>query len=282
MLAYFNGKYLPEDEILISPYERGFQFADGAYEVVRFYYDHFFQTATHLKRMENGLKELRIQKPDLGEFFKIIQNLITKNNLQNTQSLAYIQVTRGACAPRRHWFPPSGTPPTIFISTSVFKPHENEIENGVKVILQPDLRWLRCDIKSISLLPNVLARQQAIENNAAEAVFVRDGFITEGTHTNFCAIKNETLFTAPLSNLILPGVTRQVVLKICENTGISFQQRAIPEDELSNFDELLLVGTTVEIAPIVQVNEQKIGAGKPGRITRFIQEKFYELVKKLE
>ncbi|NOZ62619.1 MAG: D-alanine aminotransferase Dat [Calditrichaeota bacterium] len=278
MLAYFNGEFIEEEKISVSPYERGFLFADGVYEVVRYYDDHFFQTEAHLKRMENGLKELRIEPPHLTEFPEIIEFLIKKNNLPGENALAYIQITRGAFNPRRHFFPPKDTPPTVLIMTSKFKSHTEEIENGVKVFRQPDLRWLRCDIKSIALLPNVLARQNAIDNGAAEAIFVRDGYITEGTHTNVCGIKENVLYTQPLSNLILSGITRQVVLKeICPRINLPVRERPIPESDLENLDELLLVGTTVEITPIVQVDNFIIGNSKPGHWTRKIQENFFEM-----
>ena len=279
MIAYFNGKFLEENEIYLSPYERGFQFADGVYEVIRFYYDHFFQTEAHLERMAKGLSELRIKKPDFNEFKNIIEHLIKVNKLSGDQAIAYIQITRGAYTPRRHWFPPEDTQATIFISASAFNPHQDEIDNGVKIILEPDVRWLRCDIKSIALLPNVLARQKAIDNGATEAIFVRDEFVTEGTHTNFCAIKNGKLFTHPLSNLILPGVTRQVVLKICQELNIPVKEIPIKKSDLKSFDELLLVGTTVEITPIIQVNDWTVGNGKPGPITKNIQKLFYDIIR---
>ncbi len=279
MIAYFNGKYLSEQEIKISPYDRGFQFADGVYEVVRFYDDHFFQTDAHLRRMARGLSELRIQNLNVAKFKQIIQNLIEQNNIKYTQALAYIQVTRGDYYPRRHWFPPEGTPPTIFITTSLFKPHQDEIDNGVKILLEPDMRWHRCDIKSIALLPNVLARQKAIENGAAETVFVRDDYITEGTHTNLCVLDNGKLITPPLSNIILPGITREVVLQICNRLNIPYQEKPIRSVDFINYDEIMLVGTTVEITPVVQVNQEQIGNGKPGSFTESIQKEFYSMVK---
>lgn len=281
MIAYFSGRYLPEEEIKVSPYDRGFQFSDGVYEVVRFYDDHFFQTDAHLRRMARGLSELKIKNLNIAEFKKIIQNLIEQNNIKHTQALAYIQVTRGDYYPRRHWFPPEGTPPTVFITTSLFKPHQDEIDNGVKILLEPDMRWHRCDIKSIALLPNVLARQKAVENGAAETVFVRDNLVTEGTHTNFCVINNGKLYTPPLSNLILPGITREVVLRICDRLNISYHETPIRSDDLFDYDEIMLVGTTVEITPVVQINDQQIGNGQPGPLTKSIQKEFYAMVKKV-
>ena len=278
MLAYFNGKFIDEEKISLSPYERGFLFADGVYEVVRYYDSHFFQTEAHLARMANGLNELRIQSPDLSQFPEIIEHLIKKNNLQGSDALAYIQVTRGAFNPRRHFFPPEDTTPTVLIMASKFKSHNEEIQNGVKVLRQPDLRWLRCDIKSIALLPNVLARQNAMDIGAAEAIFVRDGYITEGTHTNVCGIKDDVLYTQPLSNLILPGITRQVVLnEICPQIGLPVKENPIAEKNIGKMDEMLLVGTTVEVTPIVRVDDTEIGNGKPGPWTRKIQELFFRM-----
>ncbi|HDQ00057.1 MAG TPA: D-alanine aminotransferase Dat [bacterium] len=280
MIGYFNGEFVPESEIKISPFDRGFLFADGVYEVIRYYHDHFFLTDEHLRRMRHGLQQLRITPPDLEEFKIIIQRLIQANNLHDLDVLAYIQVTRGVRKPRTHFFPTEKTAPTVLILTSVFQRHQQEIDNGVKVILQPDTRWRCCDIKSIALLPNVLARQNAVDANAAEAVFVRDGMITEGTHTNFCAVKNGTMWTPPLSNFILAGVTRNLVLDICRKLSISVREDVIKERELETFDEHFLVGTTVEITPIIQIDDRKIAEGKPGAITRAIQTDFFESIKR--
>ncbi|MDZ7338605.1 MAG: aminotransferase class IV [candidate division KSB1 bacterium] len=278
MLVYYNGHYMQESEVCLPPYERGFQFADGVYEVIRCYYGVFFQTEAHLARMARGLSELRIQAPDLSAFPAIIQRLVEENNHDQEQAIAYLQVTRGAYSPRRHWFPPAGTPPTVYISTSPFKPHWEEIEQGVKVILEEDIRWLRCDIKSIALLPNVLSRQRAIDQGAVEAIWARDGFMTEGTHCNVGFVRDGTFYTPPLSNLILPGVTRAVVLRLCEDLGIPAREVEIARAELAQFDEAMLIGTTVEITPIVQIGEMQVGTGVPGPITRRLQEAFYEKV----
>ncbi len=278
MLVFYNGQYMPEEEVCLPPYERGFQFADGVYEVIRCYYGSFFQTEAHLQRMARGLGELRIEAPDLGAFPAIIQRLVEENNHDQQQAIAYLQVTRGAYSPRRHWFPPAGTPPTVYICTSPFRPHWEEIEQGVKVILEDDIRWLRCDIKSIALLPNVLSRQRAIDQGAAEAIWARDGFMTEGTHCNVAFVREGTFYTPPLSNLILPGVTRALVLRMCEELGIPAKEVPIPRAELLHFDEAMLIGTTVEITPIVQIGEMTVGKGDPGPITRRLQEAFYAKV----
>jgi len=275
VLVYFNGQFMDESGVCLPPYERGFQFADGVYEVIRCYYGVFFQTEAHLQRMARGLSELRIEAPDVAGFVHIIQRLVEENNHDEQQAIAYLQVTRGAYSPRRHWFPPAGTPPTVYISTSPFQPHWQEIEKGVKVILEEDVRWLRCDIKSIALLPNVLSRQRAIDQGAVEAIWARDGYMTEGTHCNIAFVKAGTLYTPPLSNLILPGVTRAVVLRLCEKLGIPAKEVPIARQELEQFDEAMLIGTTVEITPIVQIGDMKVGNGEPGPVTRRLQDAFY-------
>lgn len=275
MLVYYNGQYMEESNVCVSPYERGFQFADGVYEVIRCYYGAFYQMEGHLQRMARGLGELRIEGAGVSNFSAIIQRLAEENNHGEDQAIAYLQVTRGAYSPRRHWFPPPGTPPTVYISTSLFAPHWKEIEHGVKVILEEDVRWLRCDIKSIALLPNVLSRQRAIDQGAVEAIWARDGFMTEGTHCNIGFVKAGIFYTPPLSNLILPGVTRAAVLRLCEKLGIPTKEVPIARQMLAQFEEAMLIGTTVEITPIVQIGEMTVGKGSPGPVTRHLQEAFY-------
>jgi len=278
MKVYFNGEFIPEDKVSISPFDRGFQFADGAYEVIRVYSGKLFKLDDHIDRLEKSLKELKIKVPDLKEVRKAVYQLINDNKLTDTQALVYIQVTRGIFSPRQHRFPPNHIQPTVYISTSLFTPHNKGIKSGIKVILENDIRWSRCDIKSIALLPNVLGQQKAIENNAYETIWVRDGFIMEGTHTNFCGIKNGELVTPPLSNFILSGITRKVVLQICDSLAIPVQEEPIKKQDVSAFDECMIVGTTVDITPIIQINDWKVGNGVPGPLTKKIQDEFFKLV----
>ena len=278
MKAYINGKIIQEENVCISPFDRGFQFSDGAYEVVRVYSGKFFKLDEHINRLARSLKELKINVPNLNKIRNAIHQLINKNNPEDKQALVYIQVTRGIFSPRQHKFPDEHIQPTVYISTSPYTPHKNEIENGVKVILESDIRWARCDIKSIGLLPNVLGRQIAIENNACETVWIRNGNIMEGTHTNFCVIKNGELITPPLSNLILAGITRKVVIKISENLSLPVNEKPINKQDVETFDECMIVGTTVEVTPVIQINDWEIGNGIPGPITKKIQDEFYKLV----
>jgi len=277
MIVYFNEEFIPKEKVIISPDDRGFLFADGAYEVIRSYNGKLFKLDEHIERMARSLRELRINYPGINELKKVAEKLIRINNLREEQALIYIQVTRGK-APRTHFFPKEETVPTVYVAASVFHYDPQKLAKGIKIILVPDMRWKRCDIKSVALLPNVLARQQAKDNGADEAVFVRDGFITEGTHTNFCAVFDGKLFTHPVNNHILAGITRKVVLSLCSQMDISVEESTIPEQKLKEADELMIVGTTVEIMPVVKVDDFKIGNGKPGPITLELQRRFYLLL----
>lgn len=280
MIAYFNGKFLPKDQIHVSPDDRGFLFADGAYEVIRCYQGKLFMAEAHLQRLKRSLEQLRINFADTEQLLPIATKLIAENGLINGQATVYIQVTRGA-APRTHRFPAKETPATVYLAASHFQPHQNELDHGTKIILVSDTRWSRCDIKSIALLPNILAHQLAIDRGATEAVFVRDGCVTEGTHTNVAAIFNGTFVTAPVSNYILSGITRQIVIELCGRLGIPVKEFPILEAELYQADELMLIGTTVEITPVVQVEDRLVANGKPGLITQKLQRSFYELIARL-
>jgi D-alanine transaminase len=279
MWLYLNDKYVEQDKATISPFDRGFLFADGVYEVVRFYPPRgYFQVEAHLERMRYGLEQLRIKGIDTSRVRPIIEELVTRNGQKSAQATAYIQVTRGSYFPRQHSFPPPSTPPTLLITTSPFKPHAEEVEKGVRVLLEKDIRWSRCDIKSIALLPNILSRQSAVEQSACETIWSRDGFITEGTHTNFCAVKNGMLLTPRKSNFILSGITRQVVLHICRNLNIPSLETSMNESELSEFDECMIIGTTTEVTPVLKINEMTVGNGMPGEITRRIQKELNRII----
>ena len=168
----------------------------------------------------------------------------------------------------------AGTPATVYMAASRFVHPPNEREHGIKAILVPDTRWARCDIKTVGLIANVHARQQASENDAAEAILVRDGVALEGTHCNLCAIFNGELVTAPANNYILSGITRQVVLELCGDLKIPVSEAPIFEHQLKAADELMIVGTTVEITPVVKVNDWQVGTGMPGPLTQKIQAAF--------
>jgi D-alanine transaminase len=277
MIVYFNEQFMPKDEVRISPDDRGFLFADGAYEVIRVYQGRLFQTGRHLQRMARSLRELRMAGPQPDRLAEIAEQLIRDNRLENEEALVYMQITRGA-APRKHAFPGHEVPPTVYVAAFPFQSPAEKLEKGVGIILVPDIRWTRCDIKSVSLLPNVLAQQQAKDSGAEEAVFVRDGALTEGTHTNFAAVFEEQLVTFPQSHYILPGITRAVVLDLCRGLNIPVKEYPILETDLKNATEMMVLSTTSEIMPVVQVNDWPVGDGKPGPVTRTLQRAFRELV----
>ncbi len=208
------------------------------------------------------------------------ETLIRENGLQGTDANVYMQITRGT-APRSHAFPNPETSPTMYAAASPFHLHQEAWEHGAHVLLVPDIRWARCDIKSIALLPNTLAFQQAKDVGAHEAVFVRDGAVTEGAHTNFGAVYDGTLVTAPVSNYILSGITRMVVLDLCREFAIPVREFPIFERDLPQADECLIMGTTTEITPVVQINNRNVGDGKPGPITKTLQQAFRNYIRDL-
>ncbi len=273
MICFFDGQILELSEIKVSPFDRGFLFADGVYESIRTYNGKLFRYEDHLNRLKRSLNEIKIDFEKLNSLEKIIYELIKKNNIES-ESLVYLQITRGSAIPRTHHFPAEQTSPTLFISVKELIENIEEKENGVKVILQEDIRWLRCDIKSISLLPVVLANQKAKEENAAEAILVRDDIITEGTHTNFFAVKNETVYTAPKSRLILEGITRKVVLEFCDKFKIYYKEEFINKDNLKSYNEFFITSTTKEITPVTTIDYWTINNGEVGKITKSLQTVF--------
>ncbi|PKL83386.1 MAG: hypothetical protein CVV24_05305 [Ignavibacteriae bacterium HGW-Ignavibacteriae-3] len=277
MWLFLNGSILPQEEILISPFDRGFQFSDGVYEVIRYYPRRFFRLENHIERLIYSLNETHIPVPDLKNIENILNELIIKNDLTHELSIAYIQISRGYQYPRRHSYV-ENLDPTFFISVEKMPVKKNEMINGIKAGLEEDLRWHRCDIKSTSLLPNVLSAGDAARKGYSEIVYHRNGIITEGSHTNICFVKDNVLITPPLSNLILAGVTRKTVLEICCSIGIKVEEKNVNVEELSDFDEILLLGTTTEITPVIELDGTKVNDGHPGPVCRILQGEYQKLI----
>lgn len=276
MIAYLNGQYLSRDQIHISPDDRGFLLADGAYEVIRAYRGRLFRLSAHLERLARSLRELGIGGVDVMALAEVAEHLVRDNGLTTGDATVYLQVTRGA-GPRSRSFPEPPLTPTVYGLASVFVPPVEQQQTGVKIVLLPDIRWARCDIKSISLLPTVLAGQRARELGADEAVFVRDGAITEGTHTNFAAVFDGTLVTPPRSQYVLAGVTRQTVLDLCRDMGIPFDEFPVLEPWLGRAQECMLLSTLLEVMPVIQIDGRPVGDGRPGPVTRRLQQAFSRL-----
>jgi D-alanine transaminase len=272
-ISYLNGKFLPKEEIRISPDDRGFLFADGVYEVAKWYKGFFFDMDSHIARLRRSLGELKILWNEPEELQSIAMELIKMNCLVNSYALVYLQVTRGA-APRTHYFPSSDTPPTIYAFSREIFPEAMSPDKGISVILKDDIRWSRCDIKSVALLPNTISFQEAWEKGMKECIFVRNGVITEGSHSNIFFVIDGTIFTHPESNNILSGVTRKNIIRIAKEAGIKIREEAVPENRIISCQEAFISNTSAEIAPVTEIGDIIIGDGKPGPVSRLLREKF--------
>ena len=276
--AYFNGKLLPKDEIKLSPDDRGFLFADGIYEVVRWYKGFFYDMNGHMARLKRSLRELRINWTDADKFPSIADDLIKINKLENEPAMIYLQVTRGA-ARRSHSFPSPEVLPTTYSYAWGFKPDSQSKESGIKVMLKEDIRWTRCDIKSVALLPNTLSFQEAYENGMKECIFVRNGLITEGSHSNIFFVIDGTLFTHPESNHILSGITRKNILRIADESGIKIREEAVLENRIRLVKEAFITNTSAEVTPVTEIGGNTVGDGVPGPVTKIIRDKFEDEIK---
>lgn len=274
-IGYINGKYIPLDELAIPIDERGHQFGDGIYEVIRVYNGKAFMLDEHLERLINSAKGIYLPIEQDADGFRILINeALEKSGLLECN--VYLQITRGF-APRQHLFP--DVPVSISMTVKPATPLQQSLrENGVSSIFHEDERWANCYIKSLNLLPNVLARQTAYEKGCYEAILVRDGVVTEGTSSNIFMVKKGKVYTTPLSKQILAGVTRLAVKKICEEVNIEFVERSSTKEELLQADEVFLTSTTSEVLPIVEVDGQRIGSGKPGKVTNELYRKLQQIV----
>jgi len=275
-IVYLNGDFVQAEEAKISANDRGFIFADGVYEVVKYYNSKPFRYEDHVLRLKRSLSELEIEFDDVDSLDIIFKNLLKQNNLTDKHAGAYLQISRGVHR-RVHYFP-ENIKPTMYAFAFHMPSFTENLETGIEVITNEDIRWQRCDIKSVSLLPNTMLYNKAVQSGAGECVLIRDGMITEATHSSVLGVRNGKVITRPLSNFILPGITRKVILEICNENQIPVEERAFSEAELYELDELIIAGTGSEITPAVKVNGKIIGDGKSGKITRFIQQKFFEMV----
>ena len=279
-ISYFNGEYLPHNEIRISPDERGFLFADGIYEVVRWYGGFFFDMEGHVARLKRSLAETSIAWNDAGSFEQIANELIHKNDLGDCCATVYIQVTRGE-ARRKHSFPDPPVPPTVYATARRLTSDTLAWENGISVAVVSDIRWSRCDIKSVALLPNVLAFQNALSAGNGEAFFVRDGLITEASHSNVFMVRDDVVYTHPESNYILSGITRKNIITIASENNINLKEEAITADMLPYIHEAFVANTSGEIVPVIKAGDIVIGGGVPGPVTKRLQNLFRERVENM-
>ncbi len=278
MTVFLNGQFLPISEAKVSVLDRGFIFGDGVYEVIPVYSRQIFRLPEHLQRLRRSLDNIQLPNPYQDEeWISIIRELVSRNEPED--QYLYLHITRGV-AKRDHAFPNPPVPATVFLmSNPLNTPPARLLQSGISAITAPDNRWLRCDIKAISLLPNVLLRQMAIYAGCAETIMIRDNeFMTEGAASNIFIVKNGVLIAPPKDHLMLPGITYDVVLELAASNNIPRQVRKVLLRELLNADELLLTSSTKEVLAITQLDEKLVGTGKPGPMF----EKLYGLYQKFK
>jgi D-alanine transaminase len=229
--------------------------------------------------MAYSLGELRIENVDMNELAGVLERLLRENGLEGQDATAYVQVTRGA-APRTHAFPDPAVPPTVYAYASPLGTSGTHRQEGISAVLLPDLRWSRCDIKSVALLPNVLANQAARERGAQEAILLRGNVVTEGSRTNVCAVFNGRLWTCPCNGLILDGITRRAVLELCPPLGIDVVESPVTVDRLADADEIMVLSTTLNVMPVVRLDDRSVGTGTPGPTARALQRAFLDLIRR--
>jgi len=275
MIFYLNGQYVPRAAAMIPVEDRAFIFGDGIYEGVRSVNGKMFEWAAHAQRMVNGLSGLRINfnAAQVNALEAVCERVVQENGLVDGEAFVYLEVSRGA-APRTHNFPPASTPPTVFVSAQKLVVPRKMREEGAGAVTFPDMRWKRRDWKTVNLLGNVLARQAASEAGVYEAILHEDGIVTEGAATNVFAVFDGVLCTHPLTQRILPGVTRKVLMEIIAELGLPVKEEVIALSRLMHAEEIFVCGSTTDVTPVVKVDGQQVGNGKPGPITVKLREAF--------
>jgi D-alanine transaminase len=266
---YLNGQFMPLAEARIPVLDRGFLFGDSVYEVIPAYSGNLFRLEQHLQRLEGSLEAVRMKNPlPFDQWRSIMERLLEQR--PNTDQSIYLQVTRGATGGRDHAIP-EGLEPTVFIMASPIPAVDPKLaSDGIKAVSLDDIRWHRCNIKATALLANVLLKQQAADEQADEAILIRNGKATEGSASNLFVVSNNLLITPPKSRFLLPGITRDLVLELARDHGIDSEEREINADELESADEIWLTSSTKEIMPVTSLNGKPVGGGKPGPL-------FYQL-----
>ena len=278
-IVYLNGEFMPLEKAHISVLDRGFIFGDGVYEVIPVYSRHPFRLPEHLRRLQHSLDSIRLANPMTeAEWTRLTHDIIARN--PGDDQSVYLEVTRGV-AKRDHAFP-AGVKPTVFMmSGPLVTPSRAEVDNGVPAITATDYRWLKCDVKSISLLGNCLLRQEAVDAGAVEAVLFRDGYLTEASASNVFIVRNGLLLAPPKNHLVLPGITYDVVLELAAANGIAFQVREVTEREVKAAGEIWVTSSTKEVLAVTSLDGKAVGAGKPGPVFRKIHQLYQEFKRKV-
>ena len=274
-ILYLNGHFVPREQAMIPVEDRAFLFGDGIYEGVRAVNGKMFEWGAHAARMVNGLGGLRIgfDAAQVNALEGVCEELVRRNGQEDGESFLYLEVSRGA-APRTHNFPPAGTAPTVFASSVPLVVPRKMRDEGAAAITFPNMRWKRRDWKTVNLLGNVLARQAAFEAGAYEAILHEDGIVTEGAATNCFAVLDGVLRTHPLTQRILPGITRKVIMELLAELDMPVTEQAIPFSQLASADEIFVCGSTTDVTPVVTLDGKRVGTGKPGPTTVKVREAF--------
>lgn len=279
-IAYVNGRYLPQRDASVNIEDRGYQFGDGIYEVVHLYQGRFIDEDLHLSRLERSLREIELQMPMSREaLVHVLHEVARRNRVRD--GLLYMQVTRGVSR-RDHAFPAKPVPPAVVVTIRRIPPYPQNVTNWqASAITQPDLRWARCDIKSVGLLPNVLARQAAKQQGAIEAILVDDkGMVTEGAATTFWIVDAEgVLRTRFLDHAILPGCTRGALIGLMREAGVAFSETAFSEAEMRGAREAFITSATSFVKPITKIDGKPVGTGEVGPVTQRLFDLFARHVK---
>jgi D-alanine transaminase len=268
--VYLNGSYLPMEEACISVMDRGFLFGDGVYEVIPAYGGKLFRLNHHLDRLQNSLDGIRLANPLSNSAWREILNEVLDHNRDqsddNNDQSVYLQVTRGSALKRDHSFPDQITPTVFVFSNPIAEPDPASTAQGIAAITLDDIRWQYCDIKAITLLPNVLLRQQATDRNAAETLLIHNGLVIEGSASNVFVIREGEILTPPKGKQMLPGITRDLVLELAEQHALPYHETDINEDTLRQADEIWVTSSTREIVPVTTLDGTAVGDGLPGPV----------------
>ena len=274
--VFINGEFVNEEDAKVSYEDRGYVFGDGIYEYIRAYDGKLFTVKEHFERFLRSAEEIGLDlNYTIEELIELVRRLLKENNVVNGG--IYIQATRGA-APRNHSFPTPPVKPVIMAFTKSYDRPYEELEQGVYAITTEDIRWLRCDIKSLNLLGNVLAKEYAVKYNATEAIQHREETVTEGASSNVYAIKDGEIYTHPVNNYILNGITRKVIKWVAEDDNIPFNEETFTVDFLKNADEVIVSSTSAEVTPVVKIDGEIVNDGKVGPITKKLQEGFEKYI----
>jgi D-alanine transaminase len=276
MKVLWNERIVEREEVQIDIEDRGYQFGDGIYEVIRIYQGEMFMVEEHLQRLENSAAKIKMTLP--YAIARLKDKLITLIELEGIwDGEVYLQITRGISRPRNHYFPPQGSVKGVLTANAI--PFQRPIEmqsKGLRGTLIPDQRWLHCDIKSLSLLGNLLSLDEARTKGFDDALLYRDGFFTETSASNLWFVSQETVYTHPDGNLILPGITKQKVLQLCHELEIPVKEEPVSIERLPEFAECFITNSVWEIVPIVEIDGRKVGDGRLGGITGRLQQAYIE------